>query len=243
MFLVSLAGCVLLGLLIHGAAVAQCGNGTVEAGEECDGTCDAGLQCSPSCNCRDFIVDTIDDIPDANPGDGTCAAVPGTDSCSLRAAIQEANAYQGGRRPVTIELGPGTYDLTIPPDDAADEATGDLDMRLDGIGLLGEGRGRTRRLHLARLRDKGACIEDLDYRQTRGLDRALVRRLSTGEWVTKHQNVIVTGKTGCGKTFVACALGQKVCRDGYTAIYRRVPHLVAGRPLSENVPRVQSAKE
>jgi len=116
----------------------------------------------------------------------------------------------------------------------------DTDLGFDErIGLLvdrewteREGRGLTRRLQLARLRDKGACIEDLDYRQARGLDRAMVRRLSTGEWVTKHQNVIITAKTGCGKTFVACALGQKVCRDGYTAIYRRVPRLLHEIALS-----------
>jgi DNA replication protein DnaC len=95
-----------------------------------------------------------------------------------------------------------------------------------------EGRGLTRRLQLARLRDRSACIEDLDYRQARGLDRSVMRRLATGEWLTKHQNVIITGKTGCGKTFVACALGQKVCRDGYTAIYRRVPRLLDEITLS-----------
>ena len=95
-----------------------------------------------------------------------------------------------------------------------------------------EGRSLTRRLQLARLREKTACIEDIDFRHPRGLDRALVRRLATGEWITKHQNVIVTGKTGCGKTFLACALGHKACRDGHTAIYRRVPRLLHEIALS-----------
>ena len=88
-----------------------------------------------------------------------------------------------------------------------------------------EGRGLTRRLQLARLRDRTACLEDIDYRQARGLDRALVRRLATGEWIAKHQNVVITGATGCGKTYLACALGQKACRDGYSVVYRRVPRL------------------
>lgn len=88
-----------------------------------------------------------------------------------------------------------------------------------------EGRGLTRRLQLARLRDRTACIEDVDFRHARGLDRALVKRLATGEWIKKHQNVVITGSTGCGKTYLACALGHKACRDGFSVVYRRVPRL------------------
>ena len=89
-----------------------------------------------------------------------------------------------------------------------------------------EGRGLTRRLQLARLRDRTACIEDVDFQHPRGLDRAVVKRLATGEWIKKHQNVLITGSTGCGKTYLACALGQKACRDGHSVVYRRVPRLV-----------------
>ncbi len=53
-----------------------------------------------------------------------------------------------------------------------------------------------------------------------------MRRLATNEWVTKHQCLIITGKTGCGKTYLACALAHKACRQGYTAVYRRVPRLL-----------------
>lgn len=102
----------------------------------------------------------------------------------------------------------------------------------DRIGLLvdrewteREGRGLTRRLQLARLRDRTACVEDIDYRHARGLDRALVKRLATCEWIKKRQNVVITGSTGCGKTYLACALGQKACRDGFSVVYRRVPRL------------------
>ncbi len=88
-----------------------------------------------------------------------------------------------------------------------------------------EGRRLTRRLQQAKLREP-ACVEDLDYRHTRGLDRALMQRLATCEWITKHQNLIIEGPTGVGKTFIACALAQKACRDGHTALYRRVPRLL-----------------
>lgn len=103
----------------------------------------------------------------------------------------------------------------------------------DRIGLLidrewteRESRSLTRRLQLARLRDRVACIEDIDYRHPRGLDRNLMRRLATCEWIKKRQNIIVSGSTGCGKTFIACALGHKACREGFSVVYRRVPRLI-----------------
>ena len=102
----------------------------------------------------------------------------------------------------------------------------------DRVGLLvdrewteRETRRLTRRLQLAKLRDRQACVEDVDFRHPRGLDRALVQRLATGEWITKAQNVLVIGPTGCGTTYVACALGHQACRDGYSVLYRRVPRL------------------
>jgi DNA replication protein DnaC len=88
-----------------------------------------------------------------------------------------------------------------------------------------ESRKLTRRLQQAKLREK-ACLEDIDYRHARGLDKATVRRLATCKWVDKHQNVILTGPTGVGKTYIACALADQVCREGMTAIYRRMPRLL-----------------
>lgn len=88
-----------------------------------------------------------------------------------------------------------------------------------------ENRSLTRRLALARLRDKGACIEDIDYQHPRGLERSVLQRLATGGWITKKQNVILTGPTGCGKTYLACALANKACRDGHSVVYRRMPRL------------------
>lgn len=89
-----------------------------------------------------------------------------------------------------------------------------------------EARSLTRRLQLARLRDKAACIEDIDHKHPRGLDRSLVRQLATCQWLAKHLNCLVTGKTGCGKTYLACALGNKACRQGHSVIYRRLPRLL-----------------
>lgn len=88
-----------------------------------------------------------------------------------------------------------------------------------------ENRSLTRRLALARLRDRSACIEDIDYQHPRGLERSVLQRLATGGWITKKQNVIVTGPSGCGKTYLACALANKACRDGHSVVYRRLPRL------------------
>jgi len=70
-----------------------------------------------------------------------------------------------------------------------------------------------------------ACLEDIDYSQPRGLHKQTLLELATSRWVQANQNIILTGPTGVGKTYLACALAQKACRDGYTALYRRAPRL------------------
>lgn len=81
------------------------------------------------------------------------------------------------------------------------------------------------RLRRAKLR-ANACVEDIDYRATRGLDKMLLRSLAAqSEWVERHENVFVCGPTGVGKSFLACALAQKACRDGYSAFYTRAAAL------------------
>jgi DNA replication protein DnaC len=80
------------------------------------------------------------------------------------------------------------------------------------------------RLRRARLKQT-AGAEDIDYRHPRGLDRAVFRRLLTGDWVRGHQNVLITGPTGVGKTYLACALADAACRQGFTALYQRLPRL------------------
>ena len=80
------------------------------------------------------------------------------------------------------------------------------------------------RLRQAKLKHN-ACIEDLDYRARRELDKALMLQLSACRWVHEGLNLIINGPTGVGKTWIACALAQKACREGYTALYRRLPRL------------------
>jgi DNA replication protein DnaC len=80
------------------------------------------------------------------------------------------------------------------------------------------------RLRQARLKHN-ACVEDLDYRAPRGLDKALMLQLATCRWVHEGLNLIINGATGVGKTWIACALAQKACREGYTALYLRLPRL------------------
>ncbi len=82
-----------------------------------------------------------------------------------------------------------------------------------------------RLLRAAKLRLPGACLEDVDYAKERKLDKASVRQLATGRWIQAHHNVVITGATGVGKTYLACALAQQACRLGYRALYRRAPRI------------------
>jgi DNA replication protein DnaC len=70
-----------------------------------------------------------------------------------------------------------------------------------------------------------ATPEDVDYRAARGLDRALFQKLTGGEWIERHENLLVTGPTGTGKTWLTCALGHRACRDNRSVVYHRVPRL------------------
>lgn len=82
-----------------------------------------------------------------------------------------------------------------------------------------------RNLKEAHLKLTGACLEDLDHDERRGLDKALIRLLATCQWVVKHENIAITGMTGTGKTFLGCALAQHALRKRYRAIYRRTSRL------------------
>jgi DNA replication protein DnaC len=80
------------------------------------------------------------------------------------------------------------------------------------------------RLRYAKLRQQ-ACVEDVDYRFPRGLDRALFQKLTQGEWIDAHDNLALVGPTGVGKSWLASALGHKACRDNRSVLYQRVPRL------------------
>lgn len=77
----------------------------------------------------------------------------------------------------------------------------------------------------AKLKISNACVEDIDYAARRELDRSVIRQLATCRWVAEHQNAIITGAAGTGKTYLACALAQQACRKGHRALYRRAPRL------------------
>jgi DNA replication protein DnaC len=87
------------------------------------------------------------------------------------------------------------------------------------------------RLRYARLRHH-AAVEDVDYRAPRGLDRALFHKLADGQWIDAHDNLILCGPTGVGKSWLACALGHKACRDNRSVLYQRVPKLFADLALA-----------
>src|SRR6476660_7581276 len=91
-------------------------------------------------------------------------------------------------------------------------------------------RKLTARLRYARLRQH-ALVEDVDYRAARGLDRALFQKLVIGDWIDAHDSLIISGPTGVGKSWLACALGQKACRDNRSVLYQRVPKLFADLAL------------
>ena len=92
-------------------------------------------------------------------------------------------------------------------------------------------RRLTTRLRHARLK-QSACMEDIDYRSPRGLDKSVVLRLADCHWVKERLNVLLTGPTGVGKTWLACALAHKACQSGYTAIYCRLPRLLQSLPVA-----------
>ena len=85
-------------------------------------------------------------------------------------------------------------------------------------------RRLARLLQLAQLKQR-ACVEDIDYRARRGLDRSQLTGLASCDWIRQAQNLLIHGATGCGKTFIACALAQQACRQGLSALYLRAPRL------------------
>src|SRR6201998_3768691 len=87
------------------------------------------------------------------------------------------------------------------------------------------------RLRFARLRHQ-ASVEDVDYRAARGLDRALFQALIAGRWIEEAQNLIIEGPAGFGKSGLACAPGQKACRDNRSVLYQRIPRMFADLALA-----------
>jgi DNA replication protein DnaC len=87
-----------------------------------------------------------------------------------------------------------------------------------------ENRALVRRLQLAKFKERGV-VEDIDYQHPRGLDRKLIRTLATSDWVRQHHNLLFIGPTGIGKTWLACAVAHRACRDGFFALHKRMSEL------------------
>ena len=98
-------------------------------------------------------------------------------------------------------------------------------MLVDREYTFRQERDMNKRLDKAELREK-ACLEDINYRHPRNLDRSVMQRLGTCQWIKNHQNVLITGATGLGKTWLACALANQACREGYSTKYVRVSRLL-----------------
>lgn len=98
-------------------------------------------------------------------------------------------------------------------------------LLVDAEWLARENKRLARALKDAKLKLPHACVEAIDYPARRELDKAVIRQLATCRWVQEHQNVVIVGATGVGKSFIACALAVQACRKGFRAYYRRAPRL------------------
>ena len=124
--------------------------------------------------------------------------------------------------------------------------------REDWLGLLvdreatsRDNKRLSRRLRDAKLR-QAAVVEDTDFRTPRGLDRALFLKLAGCGWIREHAHVVIGGPTGVGKSWLACALGHKACREGYSVLYKRAPRLFADLATARGegrLPRMLAAIE
>lgn len=100
-----------------------------------------------------------------------------------------------------------------------------LGLLVDAEWMHRDNKRVTRSLKEAKLRLSEACIEAIDFPAKRELDKAVIRQLQTCRWIQEHQAVLITGATGTGKSYIACALAHHACRRGFRAIYRRAPRL------------------
>ena len=106
-----------------------------------------------------------------------------------------------------------------------------LGLLVDREAAERDSKRLTARLKFAALR-QNACVEDVDWRTTRGMDRAVFARLVAGDWIDRAENLLITGATGLGKSWIACALGHKACRDNRSVLYHRVPRLFEALALA-----------
>jgi DNA replication protein DnaC len=107
-------------------------------------------------------------------------------------------------------------------------------LLVDAEHLARDNRRLQRRLKEAELRLPAACVEEVEVSSGRGLEKAQLTQLRSCTWVAEHQNVLISGSTGVGKSYLGCALGNLACRRGYRALYRRMPRLFEELSLSKS---------
>lgn len=136
-------------------------------------------------------------------------------------------------------------ELQTNPDAAAMPHADWLGLLVDREATFRDNRRLARRLSAAKLR-QSATVENVDYRTSRGLDRALFQALATSQWVRDHNHLAIVGPTGTGKSWLACALGHKACREGFSVLYKRTPRLFADLAQARGegrLPRLMAALE
>jgi DNA replication protein DnaC len=106
-----------------------------------------------------------------------------------------------------------------------------LALLLEREASLRRDKRLSKRLQYAKLRQQ-ACVEDIDYRTPRGLDRSLLTMLVEGQWIDDHANLLICGPSGVGKSWLASALGNKACRDNRSVLYHRAPRLFTDLALA-----------
>lgn len=125
----------------------------------------------------------------------------------------------------------GFRDLEIQPEASRLEHAEWLALLLEQEKTQRQQKRFESRARAARLRH-AASVEDVDYRAVRGLDRALFLKLAAGDWIRSRHNLLITGPCGVGKSWLACALGHKACREDFSVAYHRVPRLFAALALA-----------
>ena len=137
----------------------------------------------------------------------------------MEQTLQTLNALRlPGMAMAFAEQQSSTASLSLPFDER-------FAMLVDREHAWRENRRVARLLREAKLKSSQACLEDVRYGGGRTLDKALMAQLSSCQWIRAHQNLILTGATGCGKTWLACALGNAACRQGLSVAYVRTPRL------------------
>lgn len=109
-----------------------------------------------------------------------------------------------------------------------------LGLLIDREVIEKENRRLSSRLKKAKLK-QSAAMENIDYRTPRGLDKSVMLSLSNCQWIKAHQNILIVGPTGTGKTFLACALAHKACLAGYSSVYYRLPRLLPDLNIAKGI--------